>query len=196
MNFNIAFFMDVSILALLAATVFLAFRLSLSLRTFKESRFEMEGLVNRLSANIDKAERAIHGMQNTARKSGSELDEVISDAKRLRDELKVMNENGNNLASRLENIAIKNRELVEQIEKTPAVNATPIKYNRELSPVVEDDLEEVLTCGFAIHDKDYDADEDFDDEFENEHESGLQSQAERELFEALQTSKIRQRGRA
>jgi methyl-accepting chemotaxis protein len=131
MNFNIAFLIDVSILALLAATVFLAFRLSLSLRTFKESRFEMEGLVNRLSANIDKAERAIQGMQNTARKSGVELDEVISDAKRLRDELKVMSESGNSLASRLENLAMKNRELVDQIGATSLANAGPIEYNRE-----------------------------------------------------------------
>ena len=47
MEFNLAFFMDAAILALLAATVFLAFRLSLSLRAFKESRFEMEGVINR-----------------------------------------------------------------------------------------------------------------------------------------------------
>ena len=59
MTWNFALFMDVSILILLAATVFLAFRLTMSLRNFRESRFEMEGLVNRLTANIDKAERAI-----------------------------------------------------------------------------------------------------------------------------------------
>ncbi len=193
MAYNIAFFMDVAILALLAATVFLAFRLSLSLRTFKESRFEMEGLVNRLSANIDKAEQAIHGMQNTARKAGVELDEVISDAKKIRDELKLMNESGNSLASRLENIAVKNRELVEQIENAPAM---PIKYNKVLPQTPHDDLEEELNRSFGIHDRDFADGEEFDDDYEEAHESGLQSQAERELYEALQTSKIRQRGRA
>lgn len=193
MTYNIAFFMDVAILVLLAATVFLAFRLSMSLRTFKESRFEMEGLVNRLSANIDKAEQAIGGMQNSTRKAGVELDEVISDAKRIRDELKLMNESGNSLASRLENIAVRNRELVDQIENAPPM---PIKYNKALPQTPQDDLEEELNRGFGIHDRDFIGEEDYDDDHEEAHESGLQSQAERELYEALQTSKIRQRGRA
>lgn len=191
MEFNISFYMDIVILAFLAATVFLAFRLSLSLRTFKESRFEMEGLVNRLSANIDKAEKVIHGMQGTARKSGLELDEVISDAKRLRDELKIMNESGNNLATRLENIALRNRELVDQIESAPQGRVEPIRYNIELPRALQDEFEDDLDEEFAIRDRDLGTDENFGDD-----DSGLQSQAERELFEALQNSKIRQRGRA
>ena len=192
MDYNIAFYMDAAILALLAATVFLAFRLSLSLRTFKESRFEMEGLVNRLSSNIDKAEQAIGGMQNSTRKAGAELDEVISDAKRIRDELKLMNESGNSLASRLENIAVRNREMVEQIENAPPA---PIRYNKELAPIPKDDLEEELNRGFVLHDRDFLDEDNYDDDMEEPHEGGLQSQAERELYEALQTSKIRQRGR-
>lgn len=192
MTYNFAFFMDIAILALLAATVFLAFRLSLSLRTFKESRFEMEGLVNRLSANIDKAEQAIHGMQNTARKAGLELDEIISDAKRLKDELKIMNESGNSLATRLENVALRNRELADKIENAPAVSAEPIRYNIELPRALQGDFEDDLEQEFAIRDRDLGIDDDFDDE----DDTGLQSQAERELFEALQNSKIRQRGRA
>lgn len=192
MTYNFAFFMDIAILALLAATVFLAFRLSLSLRTFKESRFEMEGLVNRLSAHVDKAEKAIHGMQNSARKTGLELDEVISDAKRLRDELKIMNESGNSLATRLENIALRNRELADQIENAPAAKAEPIRYNIELPRALQGDFEDDLDQEFAIRDRDLGT----GDEFDEDDDSGLQSQAERELFEALQNSKIRQRGRA
>lgn len=193
MDYNVAFFMDAAILVLLALTVFLAFRLSLSLRTFKESRFEMEGLVNRLSSNIDKAEQAIGGMQNSTRKAGAELDEVISDAKRIRDELKLMSESGNSLASRLENIAVRNRELVDQIENA---QSTPIKFNKDLPMVLKDDLEEELNRGFGAHEPDFLDEDVYDDDYEGPHEAGLQSQAERELYEALQTSKIRQRGRA
>ncbi len=192
MTYNFAFFMDIAILALLAATVFLAFRLSLSLRTFKESRFEMEGLVNRLSANIDQAEKAIHGMQNGAKKAGIELDEVISDAKRLRDELKIMNESGNSLATRLENIAVRNRELVDQIESSPPQKAEPIRYNIELPRALQGEFEDDLDQEFAIRDRDL----GIEDEFADDDDVSLQSQAERELFEALQNSKIRQRGRA
>jgi chromosome segregation ATPase len=192
MVYNFAFFMDISILALLAATVFLAFRLTMSLRTFKESRFEMEGLVNRLNANVDKAEKAIHGMQNTARKAGLELDEVISDAKKLKEELKLMSESGNNLATRLENIALRNRELVDQIENMPSPKSEPIRYNIELPRALQGEFEDDLDAEFAIRDRDLGIEEEFDDDGE----PGLQSQAERELFEALQNSKIRQRGRA
>ncbi len=81
MSFDFGFFMDISVLVLLAFTVVLAFKLTLSLRNFKESRFEMEGLVNRLTNDVDRAERAIAGMQNAARTSGADLDEIIKVAK-------------------------------------------------------------------------------------------------------------------
>ena len=125
MNLSFSFIMDVGILVLLAATVFLAFRLTISLRNFRESRFEMEGLVNRLTSNVDQAERAIQGMQNTARKTGLELDEIIGDAKKLVDELKFMNDAGNSLANRLEKLAEKNREFVGKIEQACTA---PITY--------------------------------------------------------------------
>ena len=198
---NLAFIMDVSILVLLAATVFLAFRLNVNLRNFKESRFEMEGLVNRLTSNIDKAEKAIGGLQNAARNSGKELDEVISDAKPLADELRFMTEAGNILANRLEKLAERNREMVDKIENAGGIgHGTQITYKEPLpkgthtqvatpkAAKVEDDAPR----GFMIQDRDYgdDADDDvFNDEFISAESSGLQSQAERELFEALQKNK-------
>lgn len=189
MTFGFALILDIVILTLLAATVYLAFRLNLNLKHFRESRSEMEGLVNRLTANIDKAEQAIHGMQNAARNTGRDLDEIISDAKVLSDELKFMNETGNNLANRLEKIAERNRELSDKIEAAPqvALPSSPIKGQ----PIR---IEESAR-GFAIHDRDFDAlpeDDDlgFDDDFSGDL-GGLQSQAERELFEALQKGKTR-----
>ena len=89
-----AYFMDIAILALLAATVFIGFRLSVSLRHFRESRFEMEGILNRLTSNIDTAEKAIAGLQNAAKNSGVNLQAIINDSKFLVDELKFMNEAG------------------------------------------------------------------------------------------------------
>lgn len=201
MSFSISFMMDVAILILLAATVYFAFRLSLSLRNFKESRFEMEGLVNRLTANIDHAEKAIGGMQNSARKVGLELDEIIGDAKKLADELRIMNESGNSLAGRLEALADRNRAMVEQLESKnlPAMSgmAEPIRYNRELPRALQAPVEDTVPRGFVIHDRDYDHDPDelLDDEFGEAPDDGFQSQAERDLYEALQNSSARQRGR-
>lgn len=194
MEWTVGSVMEIALLVLLAATVFLAFRLTLSLRHFKESRSEMEGLINRLTANVGTAEKAIAGMQNAARKAGSELDEIISDAKKLADELKIMNKSGDALADRLEKLADKNRALVDQIENAGGLGSMPIQYNRELPKAIQPDFKGE-DFGFAIQDRDYDDDYDLDAELEAG-EGGLQSQAERELFEALQSSKSRQRGRA
>ncbi len=185
---NFALVMDVSMLLLLAATVFLAGKLTFSLRNFKESRFEMEGLVNRLTSNIDKAERAVGGLQNGARNAGKELDEIIREARALTDELKFMNETGNNLANRLEKLAEKNRALMDKVEEAGGFSAAPITYRHE-SPAqaMDRELEEELLGGFAIHDREYE--DDLEDDFDA---PGLQSQAEREFFEALQ-NKTRQR---
>lgn len=181
--------MDVAVLVLLAATVYLAFRLNLNLKHFRESRSEMEGLVNRLTANIDKADRAIQGMQNAARNAGKELDEIISDAKVLCDELKFMNETGNNLANRLEKLADRHREITAKIEDQPMLN--PVSSSSKGKPIKIDEAPR----GFAIHDRDFDDDELTDEDFgfagDDSDFGGLQSQAERELFEALQKGKPR-----
>lgn len=190
MSFNFAFFMDISILVLLAATVFLAFRLTMSLKNFKESRTEMEGLVNRLTANIDKAERAIGGMQNAARTAGKELDEIISEAKALSDELKFMSQSGDNLANRLEKLADRNRELVEKIEAGGGVSRASSSQPSSRIGSEELNLKEVLGGGgFTIKDREFqelDDDAELEAEFAAQEQGGFQSQAERELYEALQ----------
>ena len=187
MSLNFAFLMDISILVLLAATVFLAFRLTMSLKNFKESRTEMEGLVNRLTGNIDKAERAIQGMQNAARTAGKELDEIINDAKVLADELKFMSQTGDSLANRLEKIADRNRDLMEKTQSNMGVGrvSSPRIGSEEL------DLKEVLGGGgFSIKDREFEMDEEAELEAEFAAQEsmggGFQSQAERELYEALQ----------
>lgn len=193
---NFALMMDISILVLLAATVFLAFRLTMSLRHFRQSRSEMEGLVNRLTANIDKAERAIGGMQNAARNAGKELDEIISDAKALSDELKFMNQTGDSLANRLEKLAERNRELVDKIEGAGGLGALPSSYHEPISKPAPKSVSRPANTsaepsGFAIRDREYSEGLE-DDDLDFESEMGqLQSQAERELFEALQTNKDR-----
>ncbi len=102
---NVAFFLDAGLLALLGGTVVLVFKLNLNLRHFRESRFEMEGLVNRLTVNVERAEKAIAGLQVSARNSGADMDKKIKESKFLADELKFMNDAGNNLATRLEKLA-------------------------------------------------------------------------------------------
>lgn len=194
---NFATVMDIAILLLLAATVFIGFRLSVSLRHFRESRFEMEGLLNRLTSNIDSAENAIAGLQNAAKNSGVNLQAIINDSKFLVDELKFMNEAGNSLAGRLEKLAEKNRELVEQVEAAGGIGPQEIHYQRPAPEAARPKIHDVFMdddsapLGFMIQDREFD--EEAEAEFllseADDMMPALQSQAERELFEALSRHK-------
>lgn len=183
-----AAFMDFAILVLLAATVFIGFKLMMSLRNFRESRFEMEGLLNRLTANIDQAEDAIAGLQNAAKSSGVGLQSIINDSKFLVDELKFMNESGNSLASRLEKLAERTRELTVQGEGAINAGGQQIRYTtleqqelaefeNELAKLDLEDMadDDILPADFGPI-------------------PPLQSQAERELFEALARHKRKSAG--
>ena len=175
--------MDMAVLALLAVTVFLGFRLTNALRNFRESRQDMEGLLNRLVAQISKAENAIAGMQNSTRTSGVQLQEIINESKFLADELRFMNEAGNSLADRLEKLADKNRVLVSEIEQQGGIGAVSREL-RELETIMEEDDLAGFSYGENYADEDYpDQDVDFAER------DMLQSQAERELFEALSKSR-------
>lgn len=197
MPLSVNFIMDAGILILLAATVFVAFRLNLNLKKFRDSRAEMEGLVGRLTVNIERAEKAIAGLQVGARNSGADLDKKIKESKFLADELKFMNEAGEGLAQRLEKLAERNRELLGKIEAAGGVGPSPSAFGstivlKEAPPParIEFPADEEDEFGFAIQDRELDLEDEIDDlDFELEEVSGLQSQAEREFFQALQKRK-------
>jgi hypothetical protein len=182
-------FMDLAILVLLAATVFIGFKLTLSLRNFNEGRSEMEGLLNRLTANIERAENAIVGLQNAAKNSGVALQAIINDSKFLADELKFMNEAGNGLAGRLEKLAEKNRDLVVQVETAGGLGVQEIRYDAPAqSPQFLKTQEEIELDEFERELAALDSHDDEDDLVLGDMPP-LQSQAERELYEALMKNK-------
>lgn len=180
-------FMDLAILVLLAATVYIGFKLMLSLRNFNEGRSEMEGLLNRLTANIERAENAIVGLQNAAKNSGVGLQAIINDSKFLVDELKFMNEAGNGLANRLEKLAEKNRELVVELESAGGMGVQEIRYEAQPPKPASRQmtLEELELAEFERELAKLDIDDEGDDELVLSDMPPLQSQAERELYEAL-----------
>jgi hypothetical protein len=165
--------LDALVLVMLAVTVFYAGRLSLHLKNFRDSRKSLEGLLERLSENIDRADRAIAGMREVARDSGAALHEKIKDAQSLADELQVMQEAGNNLAGRLEKLADRNSLSNDfSFEKSPPIRAGEAR-------------------GFAIRDTEFERD-GLDDDSEltgfsdDAAPENFASRAEQELFEALQ----------
>lgn len=200
--------LDILIIALLAATIFYSVRLSLYLKTFRESRSELDKLVQDLSTNIDKAHDAIEGMRNTADEKGNDLQDLINQSRALSDELQFINEAGNNLAERLEKLAERNRELAEKIEqgRYASFQTDSGGYGRAASRARPAEAEKYYYDevpdtpsgpSFNIRDpefeKPYSADDDEgagdflgeDEDAGWEEAEHLQSQAEKELFAAL-----------
>lgn len=164
--------LDAVIIVLLGATIFYAARLSLYLRDFRAGKKDMDKLISSLADHIVRAEKAITGMRESARESGRDLQSLINEAKALSEELQFMGEAGNSLASRLETLAERSAKM--------AVAAKAAPRSRERFIAAKED-------SFAIRDADFELEEDALREVVSD-EPGLQSRAERELYEALQRS--------
>lgn len=157
--------LDGTVILLLAAVIFFASRLSLYLRDFRAGRKDMEKLIRELSSSVEKADRAMAGLRESARESGRDLQAMINEAAALTDELQLMSEAGNNMARRLETVAEKSGRTAP---------AASMRRNES---------------SFMIRDPEFDAaldEDDNDDALFGDETTSLQSRAEKELFEALQ----------
>lgn len=176
--------MDVLVLLALAATIFFAARLSIHLKTFRAGRDEMEKLVADLGRNVERAEETIAGLRGAARDSGRDLQSLINEARAVQDELTIMTESAGNIAGRLERAAGSTPQARRGAE--PAPRAAKVQA---AAPAVK-----AAPSSFAIRDPEFErggAPEDGDGEesgMEDEGWSaaeGLQSRAEKDLYEAM-----------
>ena len=78
---------DVFVMVALIFTIYYAMRLSKSLDNFRNHRNEMKTLVAELANNINSAQKAIDGLKATSDIAADNLDDVLNDAKRMREEL-------------------------------------------------------------------------------------------------------------
>lgn len=154
--------LDGLVLVFLGATIVYAARLSMHLRTFRESRKDLEKLISDLTTQILKAERSIDTLKSSARDVSRDLQQQLDDAKAISDDLEIMSRGANNMADRLDKAADRNRN--QTVEPAPQR-----KPQREEFP------------GFAIRDTEVDA-----GGFSGDPEGSL---AERELLEALKSRK-------
>lgn len=237
--------LDMIIAALLAGTIFYSMRLYSSLGSFREHRDDFERVVGKLVSSIGQAEQAMKNLKNTGTQEAQNLEDLIRHAREMADELRMVNEASGNMAKRLEDLAEKNRRIVEgfdartpykaprpgragEDDKTPAV---PLAAAR---PVAAGDSAalsaarspgaatvsrpasaepETVFPSFFIHDRDFDDDtaaspaasngkgfvDAFDENLDESDEESpippaLQSQAERELFQALQKNRRKAAG--
>ncbi len=181
-EWDISLLFDIIIILLLGLTIFYAARLSVSLKTFRNSRSEFEKLLTELSNNIIRAEDAIKSMKETAGSSGEELQHLINKSKGLSQELQLMTEIGNSLAERLEKTS--------QTARKKAPNDYKRRQNFEENEQIdfikpkdsENNVDDMFT-GFNIKDPEFEY--DIDEEMEWDEMEDLQSDAEKELFRAL-----------
>jgi len=201
-GFSFALIIDLLLLLLLGATLFVGWRLMTGLRHFRESKEEMEGLLNRLTAQIERAENGVRSLQIAAQSSGGQLEEILKDSKTLADELSLMNQSGNNLADRLEKLAEKNRIMMEQahVNPSPAPSRVDKGFHRRAAHQDQnndtDDLyfTDETAREFHIHDRAPDDHVDDHDVFYDDSPAQapvFQSQAERDLYQALTHGKNR-----
>lgn len=197
--------LDVIVLAGLGLTILYCIRLSKALNNFRQYRQEFNTLVTELSKNIDQASGVIENLKNASFEAGEDLQKVVHNARALCDELQLMNDMGNSLANRLERLSENGRGAVHQkpdfgdepvaakpvsapprnghaqpaAKKTSASSAGGAKAGNDGSP------------SFFIQDREFDksgfddADDDFEDTGLEDEDDGFDSQAERELYQAL-----------
>lgn len=199
----LSFGLDIVILVALGVTIFFAVRLSNNLNKFRLQKDEFTNYIGELTKNIEAAESAVENLKQTSLATGDQLRRKVRDAQHLSDELEMMIESGESLANRLEQSAGNaggkasvsgkksqakpaktmpevdqdNEWFLEDIPNPPNSNTKPSKsVKREDIP------------SFFIQDKEFSDDDLTAQSSGNEN---LQSQAERDLYEALQKNKAR-----
>ena len=187
--------LDVIVLAGLGVTIYYCIRLSKSLNNFRQYRQEFNILLQELSKNIDHAQNAIEKLKDTSFEAGEDLQKVINNSRNLADELQLMNDMGNALANRLERLSEKGRDKVSEDSKVDFGSArTPEAkdFKAKKTPPKPAPKSDAKKPAFFIQDREFERgdldDEDLNDDFEDDNDE-FQSQAERELFEALKKNK-------
>lgn len=186
---------DVVILGLLGGTIFFSYRLSRSLNNFRKYRQEMNALITELNKAIKRSEQAIDNMKGSAMQSGGQLQEKISDAAKLHDELELITEMAEGVARRLEAAQTQGERRQGAGVSAPRDNASA---GRSAPEGKRKSREADDIPSFFIQDRDYDLSDDEKDEASHFDDDGsedvdvpanLQSKAERELYKALQKNK-------
>lgn len=198
---EISLVFDVVVMALLAVMIFYAVRLSRHLESFRANRADMEQLIRELSNQIIRAQEGITALDDLASDKGDELRKYIARAQELSDELQLMTGSADSLAGRLENLATRNRAIVDEMEHTavdlvypggqkPAPKTTDLRAPasavksakfEDTLPRKEKKQDDDAGGFFAIRDPDFETADDKDSGAGDE----FMSQAERDLADAL-----------
>ncbi len=129
--------MDVIVLIFLLISIAYMFFLTRGIKKIHESRGEFKQVLKELNVTIDRAEKAVFGMKNTADSVGQKLQKEIATASALVDELQFINQAGDNVARRLEKLTTTPDGVqAPKNKKEAAANTKMSKAERELAEAV------------------------------------------------------------
>ena len=186
--------LDGLVLVFLAATIFVAWKLSDSINVFRKTRKDMDKILQDLSRNIDKAELSITGLKSATRDAGRDLQSIVAEARALSDELQLMNDSGDNLASRLERLAERNRDIAERLEKAGGASVG-IPTRTPSIQRAQEDKRAAIGPSFAIRDREAESGRGVaEDEDETLDPDDFSTPAERELMLALKKGMSKKSG--
>ncbi len=183
--------MDFLVLLALGATIYYTIHLTKSLNAFRAHREALQGVVAELSRNIDEAHRAITALKKAGNTEADNLEGVLHDARKMADELRLINQAGNNLAGRLEKLAAG--------QGRPQGGFVTERYEIHEEAVFEAPSRSAVSGSvempsFFIQDREFEEEEPAVREPESER--NFSSQAEKDLYEALRKNKNRSGGGA
>ncbi len=121
--------LDVLILVALGATVFYSINLSKQFNKLQADKKAFESLIRSLNLASSRSESVINSLKETALGGSEDLQEKISRARGMSDELEIMIQAGDSLANRLEELA----------SQRPQTNKTQINED-DLKTKAEQDL--------------------------------------------------------
>ena len=98
----VSLIVEVTLAALLAATLFCCARLESRLRHLRKDQDALSGTVRALNAAITAAQTSLAGLRAAAHDADETLGRKVSAARGLADELSLLNSAGDRIASRME----------------------------------------------------------------------------------------------
>ena len=165
--------LDISLIGLLAATLYYAARLERALGVLKRDRSALEQLVRGFNASTHQAEAGVERLRDAVDGAGRQIARQIDAASGLRADLVFLNERGEQLANRLDGLVRAGRPLA-------------VEAPRRVEPEHQQAREYVFE---HAHGGDAMAETPPARQTEPANEPRLRSQAERDLMKALRIAR-------
>lgn len=132
---NLELIINLLIIVLLVPTIIYAYKLNKNLTLLRENQNSLSHLISSLNDATIKAENSIPKLKNVTEVSSQNLQDVVDNAKTLKEDLTFINERADNLADRLENVIHDSRTLknAANSDSSPDLSSSEAQDDRSLA---------------------------------------------------------------